>query len=113
MRARASPILHALFNAARDGLVFTCDFLHCTLRSGIVDLPGFHADFLSVEPPKIGIVSKRAHQLRSVPADNDVLIGTMDGSPRWSGLRTPAPYPPTGFVGQPPPFHLWTDDIRD
>jgi hypothetical protein len=35
-RARASPILHSLFNAARDAFIFTCDFLRCTLRSGIV-----------------------------------------------------------------------------
>jgi hypothetical protein len=63
-RARASPILHSLFNVARDALVFTCDFLHCMLRSRIADLPGFHANFLSLDPPKIGIVSKRAHQLR-------------------------------------------------
>jgi hypothetical protein len=27
-------------------------------------MPAFDADFLSVEPPKIGIVSKHAHQLR-------------------------------------------------
>jgi hypothetical protein len=67
MRARASPILHSLFNAARNAVVFTCDFLHCILRSRIVDLPGFHANFLSLEPPKIGIVSKPTHQLRPPP----------------------------------------------
>jgi hypothetical protein len=66
-RARVSPILHTLFNAARNALVFTCDFLHRILRSRIVDLPGFHANFLSLEPPKIGIVSKPAHQLRPPP----------------------------------------------
>jgi hypothetical protein len=68
-RARGSPILHSLFNAARNALVFTCDFLHCILRSRIVDLPGFHANFLSLEPPKIGIVSKPAHQLRPHPIE--------------------------------------------
>jgi hypothetical protein len=40
-RARVSPILHTLVNAARNALVFTCDFLHRILRSRIVDLPDF------------------------------------------------------------------------
>jgi hypothetical protein len=62
-RARASPILHSLFNPARDAFVFTFDFLHCALQSGILHLPAFDANFLGVESPKIRIVPKRAHPL--------------------------------------------------
>jgi hypothetical protein len=65
MRARASPILHSLFNAARDALVFTGDFLHCILRSGIFDLPGFDADFLSGNRQKSG--SSRNVPINSAP----------------------------------------------
>jgi hypothetical protein len=54
-------ILHSLFNPARDAFVFTCDFLHCALQSGILHLRGFDANFLGVESPKIWIVPKRAH----------------------------------------------------
>jgi hypothetical protein len=65
-RARASPILHPLFNPARDSFVFTRDFVHCALQSRIIYLQGFDANFLGVESPKIWIVPKRAHQLAPV-----------------------------------------------
>jgi hypothetical protein len=74
MRARTLPIPHSLFNAARDALVFACDLLHCTLRSGIVDLPGFDANFLSVKPPKSG--SSRNVPINLAPTFQRITIPT-------------------------------------